>query len=50
MPALEVDPAARRYFCEQVASTLANIPPYNPIDLTLAEDFLTTSWEFRDTR
>ena len=24
--------------------------PYVPIDLTLAVDFLTTGWEFRDTR
>ena len=24
--------------------------PYIPIDLTLAGDFLTTGWEFRDAR
>ena len=35
----EVDPAASRYFCEQVASTLTNTYPYNPINLTLAAAF-----------
>ena len=46
----KVDPAASRYLLLRAGCRYSCKYPYIPIDLTLAGDFLTTGWEFRDTR